>query len=302
MARPTKQSKIWDFNVEAQPLHLPDGSPSGWFGNVRTDTKQVLGATTEHYGILQNRELLDAAREALTKRGYVNPEESIIVGGDGQSLYAEFTFKDKVIPVTGANVGDVIGYKLRLQNSFDRTMRASWAMGFLRLACLNGMVTLDKEFTMTAKHSSKINLKFLGDALDKAISGFGPASEIFGHMAQRPITMEQGTLILGNLTRNKFLSETLRENIELLWKAPKRKEDEERNLWNLYNAVTEYLTHKVAPERYEYALRTETGVLHQLKKALASASIMHSLLLPIEPGKTVEVEVTSAPVTEPATV
>lgn len=297
MARPTKQSKIWDFTVESQPLLLPDGSPSGWFGNVRTDTKQVLGATTEHYGILQNKELLDAAREVLTQRGYVNPQESIIVGGDGQTLYAEFTFKDKVIPVSGAAVGDVLGYKLRLQNSFDRTKRASWAMGFLRLACLNGMVTLDKEFTMSAKHSAKVGLKFLGDALDKAIAGFGPASEIFGHLAARSITMEQGSLILANLARMNFLSETLREDMELLWKAPKRKEDEERNLFNLYNAVTEHLTHKVAPDRYEYALRTETGVLHQLKKALASASALSALLLPVQPGKAIEVSVESAPAT-----
>ena len=40
------------------------GNHSGWYGNVRTDTNQVLGICTEQYGRVQNADLIGTIEEA----------------------------------------------------------------------------------------------------------------------------------------------------------------------------------------------------------------------------------------------
>jgi dihydroneopterin aldolase len=49
-----------------------------------------------------------------------------------------------------------------------------------------------------------------------------------------------------------------------IWENPKHREDSDRNVWNLYNAVTQHLTHEVAPKRFELAERVGDAVVAQL--------------------------------------
>jgi hypothetical protein len=74
-------------------------------------------------------------------------------------------------------------------------------------------------------------------------------------------------LILDNLAIKKVLSESLRDSIQMVWDAPTHKEDEGRNLYNLYNATTQHLTHDVEGGRFEYARRVSHSVLKNLTKA-----------------------------------
>jgi len=282
MARPTFQTidSNWDYNVTTQPLFTKDGRPTGWFGNFRDGVDSPLGVCTEYYGLIQNKDLMDKATEAMNARGLIPSKQKLVVAGDGERFYATFDFKDKVIPVS-KKVGDELGFRLILQNSFDRSLRASWSLGFLRLVCLNGMVTMEKEFSLTKKHSTKLSLDFVGDALDRAINGFEKSAEIFALLADKPVSDEQGQTILKNLTEKDILSDSVREGVETLWLAPKRDEDKARNLFNLYNAATDYLTHQVEGERFEYAQRTNGRVLFELNRAVRSQNVMDALLRPV---------------------
>ena len=53
----------------------------------------------------------------------------------------------------------------------------------------------------------------------------------------------------------------MREDIKLIWDNPSYQQDEERNLMNLYNSVTQHLTREVEDERHEYADGINTKVL-----------------------------------------
>jgi hypothetical protein len=289
MARPTLQSvnANWDYNVSTQPLFTKDGRTTGWFGNFREGVDAPLGVCTEYYGLIQNKDLMDKANEAMTSRGLTPSSQKLVVAGNGERFYATFDFKDKTIPVP--KVGDELGFRLTLQNSFDRSLRASWALGFLRLVCSNGMVTMEKEFSLTKKHSTKMSLDFIGDALDRAVNGFEKSAEIFSLLAEKSLSDEQGKTVLRNLTEKDILSDSVREGVEGLWLAPKRDEDKARNLFNLYNAATDYLTHQVESERFEYAQRTNGRVLFELNRAARSQNVMDALLKPVivQPAKAV---------------
>jgi len=289
MARPTIQSTDWDFTVKQVDLLTPDGRKSGFFGNMREDNGEVLGVTTEQYGILQNREIYSRAVEVLERKGLTGYTTKSLVTGGGSKFFTEFEFRNKNI----ANaVGDTFGYVLRLQNSFDRTLRASFELGLLRLTCLNGAATLEREFGDNKKHSLKVSVDFLDDAVDRAFAAGEGALKVYDRLAAKAITDAQGTLILKNLVGKGILSGKLRESMETLWLAPSRKEDKARNVYNLYNAVTEHLTHAVKSDRFEYANNTSSNVLFTLDNAVRRPDNFAKLLLPVKEDKA-EVVVTA---------
>ena len=281
MSKKAPQSSDWNFTVRQIQLRHPISQAllEGQFGNFRDDTGECLGTTSEQYGIIQNATLMDMARAALEKRGLTGYTERILATGDrGQRFFAEFTFANKQL---ASGVGDIFGYKLILKNSFDRSLRAAFSLGFLRLVCLNGASTLEKEFSVTRKHSAKVSTDFLGNAIDAAIANGHKALSVFDDMAATEISDEQGLTVLANLVASDVLSSSLRESIKTLWLAPRRAEDKARNLYNLYNSVTEHLTHQVAQERFEYADKVSGNVLVRLAQASRNKDRLAKLLIPV---------------------
>jgi hypothetical protein len=282
MAREAKQSNIWNYKVVSMRMPHPiTGEATGVFANIRVDNNEILGTASEQYGIVQNCELLDMARAAFDKEGLAHAGEKIIVTEGGKRVFAEFDFGQKTAKT---EVGDIFGYKIRAKNSFDRSIRAAIDLCFKRLACKNGMATLLREFAMDKKHSKKITVDFVREAVEKAFAHGNEALHVFEVLGNKEIKMEQGQNILTNLG----LSEKMREAIELLWLNPRRPQDRARNLYNLYNAVTEHLTHQVEGDRYEYALKTNHNVLATLHTAAVNKDEFKKLICKLEdPNKIV---------------
>lgn len=294
MSKPASQSNEWQFNVtQLQLRHPVTNAPlKNQFGNFRDDTGECLGTTSEQYGIIQNTELMQAAYAALEQRGMKGFKERIISAGEaGQRFFAEFTFAEKQI---ATRVGDLFGYKLTLKNSFDRSIRAAFSLGFLRLTCLNGASTMEKEFSVTRKHSARVTIDFLGDAIDKALANGASALKVYDQLADTELSDEQGINVLNQLVALDVLSGSLRESMKTLWLAPRRAEDKARNLYNLYNAVTEHLTHQVAGERYEYADKVSNNVLLRLVNAARHPDRLARLILPV-PASDVQVTIDPTP-------
>ena len=281
MSRTAKQTSEYQFTVTQQAL-IHNGVATGYFGNFREDTGKCLGVTSEQYGLVQNTDLLNAAESALQARGLTDFERKVTVVGDGERLYAQFMFANKQL---ASQVGDIFGYVLTLKNSFDRSMRAAFELGFMRLVCKNGASTLEREFGLTAKQSSKVSVEFVGKAVDNALAHGQRALKVYDVLANTPVSDEQGQNILKQLEASKVLSGSLRQSTETFWLAPRRQEDKARNLYNLYNALTEHLTHQVQDTRFEYASRIGNNVLIQLYNAARSPDKLGKLILPIPDAK-----------------
>ena len=269
MARNTLQSSDYDFTVERVPLKLPSGSQSRMFAHVRTDTGEELGHGTEQYGFIQNRDLVDMADETFKQRGMVPTSQRIVVCGRGERLYAQYDFANDRAPVRREDrkVGDELGMRLTLQNSFDRSLRASIALGMVRLVCTNGMTSMENEFGMTRKHSSNVELGFIAKAISQAKASFQAAAKGFEVLGERGITQDQGRNILNQLNKSNVLSNVIRDGIVKIWDNPTHEEDTARNLWTLYNATTQHLTHAVSEDRFEYSNTVSTNVLRRLRGA-----------------------------------
>jgi hypothetical protein len=281
MARNTRpQTKQYDYKVVMEPLALQDGSPSGWMGTKRTDTGQVLGVCTEQYGIMDNATLFDGVEQTFEDLGMTDYEKSVTVVRDGARVYGRYDFKNRTTTVrTG---GDELGLRLTVNNSFDRSCRASFSLGMLRLVCLNGMVTVDDEFSMSKKHTKKITSDFIEDALQSALKSFqdGSATAVYELLAKKTVSQEQGLNVLLNLEKKNILSGRVREAIQLNWQNPSYTEDEGRNLYSLLNSVTQHLTRDIEAERFEYAEGINRRVLSTFNRAARLEGTFDKLVAP----------------------
>jgi hypothetical protein len=272
----------YDFTVkQVEVPHPVRGGKSGYFMNVREDNDDILGWTTERYGLVQHRDVIKKSDDAFESRG-IDVDRKIIVTEGGAKMRAQYDLKGDLFKAKVPKVGDAVSYRLTAQNSMDRSLRISYVLGLVRLICTNGMVTMEKEVEMVKKHSTNINIGEIitEESLDFALAKLHKSLTAYGRLAQVELSQEQGITILQNLANGKVFSEKVREAISKIWNEPTHEEDEDRNLYNLNNAVTQHLTHEVADTRFEYANRVTTNVLKRFDLASRNSKRLETLWTP----------------------
>lgn len=277
-----KVNEGFDYRVKQVEVPHPEtGNKSGYFMNIREDNNEILGWTSDRYGLVQNSDLLDRASEAFESRG-IDVTRKVIVTEGGAKMRAQYDLSGDMFRADVPQVGDTMAYRLTAQNSFDRSLRVSFALGLVRLVCTNGMTTMEKEVEMVKKHSSQIRIGDIisDNALDSALSKLSDSVNVYGRLAGVALEQEQGLNILQNLANAKVISEKVRESIALIWNNPTHEEDKTRNLYNLNNAVTQHLTHEVADERFEYANRVTANVLKRFDMAARNKNRLEKLWTP----------------------
>ena len=282
----------YDFKVnQVEVPHPTKEGKSGYFMNIREDNDEIMGWTTERYGLVNHADVLGRADEAFAARG-IDVERRVIVTEGGRKMRAQYDLQGDLFKAEVPAVGDVMAYRLTAQNSYDRSLRISFALGLVRLICTNGMTTTEKEIEMVKKHSTNINIGDLitEDALDSALAKLKNGLSVYSRLAGVELEQEQGLNILQNLADTKVFSEKVRESIAQIWNAPTHEEDKDRNLYNLNNAVTQHLTHDVADERFEYANRVTTNVLKRFDMASRNPNRLKKLWTPAENSQVVVTE------------
>ena len=283
----------WDYDVEKVPVFDEKGKKiDGQFMTRRVDTGLVLKCgVSKDYNVVNNREVMEPVKNVLADLGLEATSEKHYVMGGGARFKARFEFKDTQVEIP--KVGDTLGFRLDLDNSFNLMHRIRTMGGGLRLVCTNGMTTLDKEHGISCKHSNKFSVNNVVKAVQDALGAFKKLADDdnpFTLMASREVSQEQGLNILQNLTDKGTISEVRREGIARIWNNPSHNEDDSRNLYNLNNAVTQHLTHDVADERFEYANRVTANVLKRFDLASRNPNRLKKLWTPAKNSEVVVTE------------
>jgi len=264
MSKPASQSTVWNYDVERIELRTPEGNPSGFFGNRRIDTNEVVGVVSENYRILQNRDLFAHADDVFSKMSLTTNKVKYVTTRSGAQARAVYTFD--TIGVKVREKDDLI-LQLTVANSFDGSLGASFNIGFLRLVCTNGlMAPAGRGTNINKKHTLAVAESFTENKVKNAIESFRKGAEMFKPFFATRLTQNQGNNILGNLAQRKVISHKSAKSIHAIWESPTYQQDSERTLWGLYNASTEHLTHEVAPYRYELAQRFTQNIVNSLNK------------------------------------
>ena len=252
MARQTvPHSSNFAFPVTLEPLTV-EGHDSGFYGTVRRDEgfPRVLGVAGERYGLLQNSDFIEQIEAGFRKADLSGFEREVAVMDHGARCQAQWTFKNRTIKVK--KVGDEMAFRVTARNSYDGSWKVSMVDTIERLACLNGAVRSEKGIMLQGKHTSRLNV-------DRIVGGLGTMLERFETWASDldllvlPITQAHGSHILSHAQDEGIISGSTRDGILSFWNAPRRKEDEERTVYNLWNAGTEFFSHVLKRERFQYA-------------------------------------------------
>jgi len=254
----TQVTEKYDYKVRTTALKTEDGLSTDYIATINESNNKVLGVFTKRYGLTQNAPLVELVEDAFKTANMTNYKRKMSIARDGARLYATYDFRDKTQKIA---VGDEIGLRLTLNNSFDGSTPVSFTLGAVRLVCSNGMVRISRyDFVFSRKHFGDFKFDNVQDAFNSAVSKYGANSEVFKKMAKIELTQDQGANILANLQKSIVISEKTRKGMQTIWENPTYKEDKARNLWNLYNATTQFLTHDTEGDRFELAYRTNERI------------------------------------------
>jgi hypothetical protein len=252
MARQTNpHSSNFSFPVTLEPLTV-EGHDSGFYGTVRRDEgfPRVLGVAGERYALLQNGDFINQIEEGFKKADLSGFEREVSVMDHGARCQAQWTFKNRTIKVR--SVGDEMAFRVTARNSYDGSWKVSLVDTIERLVCLNGAVRSEKGIMLQGKHTSRLNV-------DRIVGGLGTMLQRFETWAQDldllvlPIKQAEGSHILSHAQDEGIISGSTRDGILGFWNAPRRVQDEDRTVYNLWNAGTEFFTHVLKRERFQYA-------------------------------------------------
>ena len=204
---------------------------------VRTDTNQVLGIHGAGYQLVTNEEVFGAVDTAIRKSDLkmTGAKTTDYVNLNGASAMRTIMFKSLQKPIA---VGDQVGFQLNVRNSYD----GSWAFGFnagaMRLACLNGMIVMDKDNVIKRKHTMNLDVNAMVTNIHLLVEQFTAQCKEWKRYTKIKITEKDVIKVLDSFPG---MNDRLKEAMISHW------QDNEAeiggNLWALTNALTYWSTH-----------------------------------------------------------
>ena len=269
--------EIPNYNVSLQPLFLPGNVATKLCATVRDDTGEALACVSDRYEVVQNHDLVSAVNRGLGNLGLTPTKSETFVERNGARFNRRFEFRDKTTKIHG--IGDEVGLRLTIQNSFDGCTGIRFILGILRLVCLNGAVRSGAEFNINQRHTGLDGfLQVVEDGVRSSVEQFDTVAQEFGILAERGVTQGQGKLILEHFVTRNVISNRIAEPIQHVWAHPTHLADQPRNLWSLYNAATEVLTHQVESRSYGLAHTANRRVSDALIEAAHNDAAFENLL------------------------
>jgi hypothetical protein len=149
----------YDFPVELQAVVAANGSKvPGYQAVVRTDTQMPLSVVSSKYKLVSHSNVMDAAQDFIMSFG--TPEVSYSLSQNGAILVAECTYRERTVEV---GVGDCVGLRVFIENSYNATKSVRVLIGGLVLSCLNGMVCSKSIFDYRYRHTGSQKIVFPSD-------------------------------------------------------------------------------------------------------------------------------------------
>lgn len=180
--------------------------------NPENEDKRVINACSKNYHLLTNEELMTPLVKRLTKEYDLDVK---VKQYNDSKFYVDFIIKDFPMEL---QKGDRIFPRIRMNNSYDGSVKYSFNFGFYRLICSNGL-------TAPVEGMTSQNVKFMhtptpgGKALDSTME----AIEIFLTEAPKVLKGYQG------LVDKKYNWEAALDKIEKVienTKFPKKRAEE----------------------------------------------------------------------------
>jgi len=218
---------------------------------------KFCAAVVPYYNLIQHKEYFDAFASALDR---LDIKYTMVIKQSGNRAFADIEFIDRNLKYDKLNEEFTTG--IRLINSYDKSTGLHAMSRFTRLACTNGMILTRSEKTISVKHHSKIAKEiegFVEKKINELISKYDDLREWVSTSMKDSVEWKVCCSIIEKLFKQlKHREEILKRlGISIVVVTDKKtkkknvtyvldnKKDEKKkfNRWDIYNAVTNYLTY-----------------------------------------------------------
>ena len=240
------------WEVSKQPLILPTGEETGFYGIVREDTKQVFSTCKDGYVPYQNSELGELLIRISEKTGY-----EIHSGGQfngGGKVFLQLSTGNSISDI-GKDRTAVKGFVTGI-NSHDGTTSLKWGNANLTISCMNTFVSAMKQLKSSARHTASIHNR-VEDSI-REINGLVIAEQSlfdkFIKLSDIPVQRQHIHQVVNKITgvditmnrqhaQDKFSTYALNRSEELLSSVSREMNAKGDTLWGLLSGVTHYTSH-----------------------------------------------------------
>ena len=231
----------WNFPIELQDLKTTSGAVAPRTkAIVRTDTNEVLSAVSTRYKPVLYEDIIRKARIFTSSFG--KPTERVLVGRNGASMNAEYTYMDRQLAVAK---GDALGLRVYIGNSYNTSSAVTVRIGCIVLSCLNGMVADKSLFEFSWRHTQGSDIRFPDPSL--LLSKYTDLGGMVDTYSESPLDNRQLAFALTELTPliGTTSVETVCDKVVQL-KTP--------TVWDFMQASTYEITHRREKANYLYKL------------------------------------------------
>ncbi|MCB9772248.1 MAG: DUF932 domain-containing protein [Candidatus Omnitrophica bacterium] len=204
---------------------------------ITDDTGDLYGVMGRNYQPVGYGDLHAQVMEWL-------PEGKIVGCATGGMHYSK-----AILTIELPKVFDIQGQEIKtyinLINSLDGSFPIGLIVSPLRVTCVNqfvlnrrkAFIEIRQKHTKTGFQRFRKDLKLVYEVYNLIEGQLEIAQQLIDH----PCTTAQGIEFLNNLYEKKIIPEKIQKQAQELFENPIRKEDEPRNFWSLFNAITEPL-------------------------------------------------------------
>lgn len=237
-----------DWTVSKQPLNLPSGKSSGFFGIVRDDKETTFATAKAGYEVFQNSELLDLVNRAAGNLGL-----SVDRGGSFKGGALVFLQLNSGVAKNIGENNDSINKFISGINSHDGSTSLRWGTKADTISCKNSFWRAYRILENRMKHtiSMRMRLEEMTKELDLAVQEEKNLYDTFYKFAEVPATkdniIDTNRIVLGfdivGANKDSLTTYQINRLKDLSGAITSEMKQKGNTLWGLFSGVTKYTTH-----------------------------------------------------------
>jgi hypothetical protein len=245
-------------------------------GVYNTSKKQFCNIVGSSYHLIQHKQYFDIVADALQR---LNIPFNMKITQQGHKAFADIEFQNKDIKFEKLNEKFSVGF--RLTNSYNKSVGLSISPMYKRLACMNGMVLASFGKSFSIRHNQKAAIqieRFVEISINKIIESDNKLQVWVSQCLEESVEWNNIILLIKKLFSSTKHQKELFSRLGIIVNKIKdkttgqinityQKEDENRkyNKWDIYNAITNYLTHgeHISPLINEFYHKKAESILTQ---------------------------------------
>ena len=240
--QPLYVSPIWEEGSNSMPLNMEHPIEAQGMNMVASHkgielNGKNIAVVGIGYTVLQNDGIYREIEEAIYNSALdtTGMTRRINTSHNGARTIVTYEFPAHTIEVAN---GDDVMLTIRVLNSYDGSWRFMLFVGAVRLICENGMIIGEWFSEQLCKHTKNIDTDVAVEKLDHALEVYTQNADLWVHYPSSAVSDLEATNILTSLAGG---SKTL---LELLQQTHVKYVDEMgKNLWALFNTLTDWSTH-----------------------------------------------------------